>query len=288
MATTNSNSKELGYTFIPTAKAVMLIDLKLKLIEPSKGKLSERQINRDELAVYLFMENRMNNHFAKLGMEYFDSYADIGKATRISERTVEKIVPRLKRAGLFNYRFVWLEGRTKSKNIYTYIIDPMTLVQRYEGAVIDILGEEAVVTYRTGSNQAPALTDIPQVLLEDKVYSKKTTPNTVSKPVEAIIEKPTLIDEYKPTIQPKAVQQPEEQIDDIAFHKMKKEFKANGCHLQWDEDCNAYMLSQGEQTIEVFSGRADVIEYYNALNKTVPKKKAVNASHIDDEEYDGW
>lgn len=278
MTTTNSN--KLGYSFHAIPDALYLIDLKLKYKSPSSGKVVTNDLSRDEIAIYSKMQGRFE-FFRSEGKEYYDSYADIGKMLRIPRATVTRIVPRLRKAGLLNYKTATREGES---NVYTYFIRPMDLVQKYDGAVIDATGNKPVVTYRNGTDIAP--TDIPQVLADDTVWRKahptQPAPKLSSVP-STLVDEPS-VDE--PSLdEPEAVQEAEATPtpDNPSVIGLEKDFKELEPEFEFnfDPDSNMYVLSQNGQCIENFP---NIGKARSSLNRL----KAETNNNNDTAEDTGW
>lgn len=284
---TNSTNQR-DHTFHAFAEALYLMDLKLRYKCPSSGKIVTNEFSRDEIAVYSKMQARFE-FFRGQGNEHFDSYAGIGRLLKISESGVKKIVPRLRKAGLLNYKTVRLANGQLS-NIYTYFIKPMDLVQRYDGALIDAVGEEPVVTYRNGTNQPPK--DIPQVLRNDTVYCKAHGLPVTSVPAHKAIKdtpQPVVEDEHqevpRPSPELSIVQHaPVSELEEIVKSEpstssndrlvigLERDFKKLDTPLDFgfDPESSLYVLSQNGHCIESFpnTGKARTCLNYLRAEQT--------------------
>jgi len=236
---TTKKSKQIGFEFIPVSLGVLKIDLKLVLPSSGRHSTSLRQIGLDELMVYSYMQQR-KEFFKSLENEYYDSYTDISKATRVPCRTVEKIVPRLKKIGILSYNQRYLSGKTS--NVYSYIISPTDFIKKYNGHVIDLTREVA---------EHKANLDF-EAHTNDQLEPQRTKSNT-----------DTPMDEKEPVRSSEIIM-----FSDISEKRLANKFKKMGLDFSWDAESKSFILSQKDQTMEIFGNIKEAETCYKALDES--------------------
>ena len=92
------------------------------------------------------------------------------------------------------------------------------------------------------------------------IVGKPREKTETSRPVPKLsIVQSTPISEPEETVQSESPQEP---YDELAFNRAVNEFKNHGFKLAFDDECNGFLLKQGDQVLEFFKTETDVINFH--------------------------